>query len=77
MASAATVNDFKSLSFGDSQCRDRLTELFTKVAFDVFGFFLFAMSCKAFHFVLKPFSQPRITTDTFVSYQSQSQHIYI
>lgn len=61
-----SVNDFGSLSFGDSQCRGRLTELFTKVAIDVLGFFLIAGFCNALHYILRPFSQPRITSDIFV-----------
>ncbi|XP_024025935.1 cation/H(+) antiporter 28 [Morus notabilis] len=61
-----SVNDFGSLSFGDSQCRGRLTEIFTKVAINLLGFFLIAGFCNALHYILRPFSQPRITSDIFV-----------
>ncbi|KAL5543381.1 hypothetical protein UlMin_007165 [Ulmus minor] len=63
---STTSNDFGALSFGDSQCRGRLTELFTRVAINLLGFFLIAGLCNVLHYILKPLSQPRITSDIFV-----------
>lgn len=51
----------------DDPCSGKLSALFTRVAKHVFGFFLMVVLCNVTHYLLRPFSQPRITSDTFVS----------
>lgn len=58
----------RTLSFGDSECRGRITELFKKVALHLLGFFVMVFLCNAVHYFLRPFSQPRITSDIVVSF---------
>lgn len=48
-------------------CSLQLTKLFTYVAIHVAGFFLMYILSHLSHYMLKPYSQPRITSDTFVS----------
>lgn len=48
-------------------CSVQLTKLITHVAIHVAGFFLMYILCHLSHYLLKPYSQPRITSDTFVS----------
>ncbi|XP_040993103.1 cation/H(+) antiporter 28-like [Juglans microcarpa x Juglans regia] len=47
-------------------CTGKLTAIFTRAAKHVFGFFLMVVLCNVTHFLLKPVSQPRITSDTFI-----------
>ena len=51
----------------DDPCSGKISALFTRVAKHVFGFFLMVVLCNVTHYLLRPFSQPRITSDTFVS----------
>ena len=51
----------------DDPCSGKLSALFTRVAKHVFGFFLMVVLCNVTHYLLRPLSQPRITSDTFVS----------
>ncbi|KAG6628238.1 hypothetical protein CIPAW_14G001200 [Carya illinoinensis] len=53
-------------SLEDDPCSGKLTAIFTRAAKHVFGFFLMVVLCNVTHFLLKPFSQPRITSDTFI-----------
>ncbi|XP_050386801.1 LOW QUALITY PROTEIN: cation/H(+) antiporter 28 [Argentina anserina] len=48
------------------ECSVQLTKLFTHVATHVAGFFLVYILCHLSHYLLRPYSQPRITSDTFV-----------
>lgn len=48
-------------------CSLQLTKLFTYVGIHAAGFFLMYILCHLSHYMLKPYSQPRITSDTFVS----------
>ncbi|XP_075645806.1 cation/H(+) antiporter 28 [Castanea sativa] len=50
----------------DDPCSGKLSALFTRVAKHVFGFFLMVVLCNVTHYLLRPFSQPRITSDTFI-----------
>ncbi|PRQ54708.1 putative cation/H+ exchanger [Rosa chinensis] len=47
-------------------CSLQLQKLFTDVALHVGGFFLMYILCHLSHYLLRPYSQPRITSDTFV-----------
>jgi hypothetical protein len=51
----------------DDPCEGRLSAIFARAAKHVFGFFLMVVLCNLTHYFLRPFSQPRITSDTLVS----------
>lgn len=51
---------------GDT-CTIRLTEIFGRATKSILGFFIMVGLCNGVHYLLRPFSQPRITSDTIVS----------
>ncbi|KAF5469738.1 hypothetical protein F2P56_010303 [Juglans regia] len=54
------------MSLEEDPCTGKLTAIFTRAAKHVFGFFLMVVLCNVTHFLLRPFSQPRITSDTII-----------
>lgn len=50
---------------GDT-CTIRLTEIFGRATKSILGFFIMVGLCNGVHYLLRPFSQPRITSDTIV-----------
>lgn len=74
MGSKKKIHSFQKISIV-GPCTLKLKELFGKVAKYALGFFLMYALCNISHFLLKPYSQPRITSDTVVSL-SLSQDLY-
>jgi hypothetical protein len=52
----------------EDPCEGRLSAIFARAAKHVFGFFLMVVLCNLTHYFLRPFSQPRITSETLVSF---------
>ena len=48
-------------------CRIRLSEIFGRATRSILGFFLMMGLCNGVHYLFRPFSQPRISSDTIVS----------
>ncbi|XP_023004460.1 cation/H(+) antiporter 28-like [Cucurbita maxima] len=47
-------------------CRIRLSEIFGRATRSILGFFIMMGLCNGVHYLLRPFSQPRISSDTIV-----------
>ncbi|BFG20252.1 hypothetical protein CerSpe_065260 [Prunus speciosa] len=65
MGSKKKIHSFQKISIV-GPCTLKLKELFGKVAKYALGFFLMYALCNISHFLLKPYSQPRITSDTVI-----------
>ncbi|XP_022991854.1 cation/H(+) antiporter 28-like [Cucurbita maxima] len=55
-----------SRSLAGNTCTIRLTEIFGRATKSILGFFLMMGLCNGVHYLLRPFSQPRTTSDTIV-----------